>query len=68
MEADIALRFKDVPGFPRATRGWKGEPAFEAEVTHVSPALRGDGRASGATASTERGFPPRYAGMEEHVG
>ena len=50
--------------FPRATRGWKGEPAFEAEVTHVSPALRGDGRASGATASTERGFPPRYAGME----
>ena len=64
MEESISASIKNAGSFPRATRGWKGEPAFEAEVTHVSPALRGDGRASGATASTERGFPPRYAGME----
>ena len=47
MEESISASIKNAGSFPRATRGWKGEPAFEAEVTHVSPALRGDGRTGG---------------------
>ena len=52
-------------GFPRATRGWKGSIGISGDAVNVSPALRGDGRASEAAKRSSLAFPPRYAGMEE---
>ena len=54
--------------FPRATRGWKDWFQDAGVDVWVSPALRGDGRRSQAAPMSVSLFPPRYAGMEEHVG
>ena len=51
-------------GFPRATRGWKGSIGISGDAVNVSPALRGDGRASEAAKRSSLAFPPRYAGTE----
>ena len=56
---------KATSGFPRATRGWKGNHVRAVNGRCVSPALRGDGRINGANAAPVSPFPPRYAGMEE---
>ena len=59
-----APRF-DLPGFPRATRGWKGDQIVDTSDSGVSPALRGDGRTESPAMTSARRFPPRYAGMED---
>ena len=51
-------------GFPRATRGWKGNVLWRLGCYSVSPALRGDGRISEFLRMARHAFPPRYAGME----
>ena len=64
MEDHAAQHHASVGRFPRATRGWKGTAAADCRPPVVSPALRGDGRASPPAPGLLSVFPPRYAGME----
>ena len=64
MEGKMRTHGKPLVCFPRATRGWKVAQGLLGVCVEVSPALRGDGRATSCGDLDVTPFPPRYAGME----